>query len=394
MSDLGSIYLDNHATTRCDPRVIAAMLPLLTDCFGNVNSTNHAFGREAKEHYEAALASIAADLGCGEEEIVITSGATEANNLALLGFVNHPRQKRRTIVSVQTEHPAVLDPLKLLETNGFNIVHLPVIQQGHDDAGRIDLNQLEEQLTDDTALVSVMHANNEIGVLQDLPAIAALCHQVGAVLHTDATQSVGKVPLTVDDLDVDLLSASAHKLYGPKGVGLLFVRRRGRRVRLLPQILGGGQQRGLRSGTINSPGAVALATALRLCQTELTAEAQSETRALADRCWERIHQEIPEAALNGPAREPHLRLPGNLNICLPEVEADSLLAAIPNLAASSGAACSTMDPSPSHVLLGLGLSESAARRSLRLGIGRFNTTSELDTAALWISQAYHELRQL
>lgn len=386
------IYLDNHSTTRCDPRVVEAMVPMLVENYGNVSSRTHAIGRAAAEAYEAALESLASNLGCGGDELVITSGATESNNLAIVGFCTHPRQRRRHVITVASEHSAVLDPATQLEHSGFRVTRLPVIPQGQREAGRVDLDRLSAALDDDTALVSIMLANNEIGVLQDLAPIAELCHARGAILHSDATQAIGRVPIDVESLGVDLASGSAHKFYGPKGVGLLYVRRGDRRVRLRPGIVGGGQQNGLRSGTLNSPGTVALAAALRICGENSPTE-PVRIGQLAERLWQRISARIEGLQLNGPAREAGLRLAGNLNICFPDIEGAALMAATPSIAVSSGSACSATDPQPSHVLLALGLSESEARRTLRFGIGRFNTEDEIDRAADALANSYERLRK-
>lgn len=385
------IYLDNHATTRCDDRVVEAMLPLLLENYGNVHSTSHAFGRAAAAAYDEALDSLAASLGCVPDELVITSGATEANNLALIGFCTHPRQRRRHVITVGTEHPSVLDPVARLEAAGFRITRLPVIAQGGREAGRIDLDALTAAIDDDTAIVSVMAAQNEIGVLQPLPEIAEVCHRHGAVLHSDAAQALGRVAVDVDHLGVDLLSGSAHKFYAPKGVGLLYVRRRERRVRLRPLIDGGGQQGGLRSGTLNTAGAVAMAVALRLAVDAIPDETVRLAR-LADRLWLRLSEHIAGLRINGPATTEGLRLPGNLNLCFPDVEGEALMAAAETVAVSSGSACSSVDPRPSHVLLELGLSESEARRSVRFGIGRFNTEQQIDRAADALADAHQRLR--
>jgi cysteine desulfurase len=387
MFDSDLIYLDNHATTRCDPRVVEAMLPMLTDNYGNVHSTSHIAGRAAAEAYERAADSIAKRLGSEPDELVFTSGATESNNLAILGYCLHPRQKRRHVITAETEHPAVLDPMGRLERSQFRVTRLPVVQQGAENCGQIRLEDLAAALDDDTALVSIMSANNEIGTLQDLSAIAALCHQHGAVLHSDATQGVGRIPVNVDDLDVDLLSASAHKFYGPKGVGLLFVRRRGRRVRILPLVEGGGQQHGLRSGTLNTSGVVAMARALEIAEQEMEQESERIDR-LAGRLWNNLKQAIPELRLNGPSRDASVRLKANVNVCFPAVEGETLMAACPTIAVSSGSACSSVDPRPSPVLRAIGLTESEARRSLRFGIGRFNSEAEIDQAASLLAAAH------
>ncbi|WP_164102807.1 cysteine desulfurase family protein [Candidatus Laterigemmans baculatus] len=392
MSTAETIYLDNHATTRCDPRVVEALVPMLVENYGNVSSRTHAVGRAAAEAYEAAIASLAADLGCTSDELLITSGATESNNLAILGFCLHPRQRRRHVITVASEHSAVLDPVAVLEKSGFRVTRLPVIPQGHREAGRVDLDRLHDALDDDTALVSIMQANNEIGVLHDLAPIAELCHARGAVLHSDATQAIGRVRIDVEQLGVDLASGSAHKLYGPKGVGLLYVRRRGRRIRLRPEIVGGGQQQGLRSGTLNSPGTVAFAAALRICVEGFPDEPQ-RIGELTERLWQRLSSRIEGVQLNGPERAPELRLAGNLNVCFPDIEGAALMAATPQVALSSGSACSATDPNPSHVLLALGLSEAEARRTLRFGVGRFNTESEIDQAVEALAESHQRLKK-
>lgn len=386
------IYLDNHSTTRCDDRVVEAMLPLLSENYGNVHSTSHAFGRAAAAAYDEALASLAANLGCAADELVITSGATEANNLALIGFCTHPRQRRRHVITVGTEHPSVLDPVARLEAAGFRITRLPVTAHGNREAGRIDIDALLAVIGDDTALVSVMAAQNEIGVLQPLAEIADVCHRHGAMLHSDAAQALGRIPVDVDRLGVDLLSGSAHKFHAPKGVGLLYVRRRERRVRLRPLIDGGGQQGGLRSGTLNTAGTVAMAVALRLAVDAIPDE-MVRLAGLTERLWQRLSSAIDGLRINGPAPQEGLRLPGNLNICFPDVEGEALMAAAATVAVSSGSACSSVDPRPSHVLLELGLSESEARRSLRFGIGRFNTEEQIDRAADALAEAHERLRK-
>jgi cysteine desulfurase len=390
MQDDDFIYLDNHATTQCDRRVVDAMLPMLSENYGNVHSTSHGVGRAATAAVDAAMESMAKQLGANASELIITSGATESNNLAIQGVCLHPRQKRRGILTLSTEHPAVLDPIAQLRFQGFLITVLPVIKQGSRECGRVDLGQLKDSINDDTALVSIMFANNEIGVIQDLPAIAKLCQERGVLLHTDATQGVGRLPIDVDSLGVDLLSASAHKFYGPKGVGLLFVRNRNKRIRLRPMLEGGGQQNNLRSGTLNAPGIVAMAAALEIAGQDRTSELE-RVGALATKLLKRLQAEIPNLQLNGPARQPELRLAGNLNLCFDKVEGETMMMACPELAISSGSACSSVEPTPSHVLLGIGLSESEARRSLRIGIGRFNTDRELERAGGLLIDAYQKL---
>ncbi|MCA9128146.1 MAG: cysteine desulfurase, partial [Planctomycetales bacterium] len=315
------IYFDNHSTTQLDPEVLAAMMPLLTWQFANPGSVTHVAGREVAERIEIALAQIANSIGGTVDELVITSGATESNNLALLGTCFHPRQKRRKVVSMTTEHRAVLDPLSRLARSGFEVVMLPVHTNEDTLAGMVDLQRLDDAVDEQTAIVSVMLANNEIGVIQPIAEIAKICHRSGALLHTDATQAVGRIVVDVDDLDVDLMSFSAHKFYGPKGVGGLFVRRRQRIVKLQSQIVGGGQQNNFRSGTLNSPGIVGMAAALQLCQknNSLHPIAQLETNGflhdpvacdgveewrrisrLTQRLYQRLSQELELVALNGP----------------------------------------------------------------------------------------------
>lgn len=385
------IYLDHHATTPCVPEVVEAMVPWFSEHFGNPHSP-HVAGREAAEAVEAASGEIARRLSISQDELLFTSGATESNNLALLGVCRHPRQKRRKIVTLQTEHPAVLDPLERLEHEGFEVHRLPVASRADGCPGLVDLEKLAAAVDEQTALVSVMWANNEIGVLQPLREIADLCHQVGALLHTDATQAVGRIDVDIAGTDIDLLSASAHKFYGPKGVGLLYVRQSERRVRLRPLIDGGGQQHGLRSGTMNPPGIIGMAAALRFATVDL-ASSNQRLAMLRDRLWNALQSGIDGVWLNGPPINEN-RLPGNLNVTFPEVEGESLMTAIPRLCCSSGAACSSIDPEPSHVLLAIGLTESEARSSLRFGIGRGNTEAEIDQAAAWLVEAHQNLRRL
>jgi cysteine desulfurase len=388
------VYLDNHATTRVDERVMAAMLPYFTEFYGNSGSTSHALGHQAKEAVDAARESIAVAIGASAREIVFTSGATESNNLALRGVAERKRRRGNHIVSVVTEHRAMLDPLDRLARNGFEVTLLPVVQNGQRDAGRIDVDQLAGVLRDDTLLVSVMLANNEIGVLQPIADVAALCRKHEILLHTDATQAVGRVPLTVESLGVDLMSFSAHKIYGPKGVGALYVRRTGKPVRLVAQIDGGGQEGGMRSGTLNVPGIVGFAKALELCLAELP----EETRRLAglrNQLFDRISTAIDRVGLNGPALDdPALRLANNLNVHFADVDGEALMLSMRDLAVSSGSACTSANPEPSHVLRALGLSADLTRSSLRFGLGRFNTSQEVEFAAEMLSQAVERLRKL
>ncbi len=390
------IYLDNHATTPLDPSALAAMLPLFDRQFANAGSLTHAAGREVAQLVDQAIASLSAMIGAGPDELVITSGATESNNLALLGTCLHPRQTRRKIVSVTTEHKALLDPLQRLGQLGFTVEHVRVVAQPEPDAGLVDMSSLEKAIDGDTAIVSVMLANNEIGVIQPLADIAKLCRSAGCYLHTDATQAVGRLPVDVDQLDVDLLSFSAHKFYGPKGVGGLYVRRRERRVKLQSQIVGGGQQHNFRSGTLNTPGIVGMRAALATCLSSLAAD-QIRIASLRNRLFGLLADRCGSVRLNGPSLEPAYakhRLPGNLNCSFFPFEGQSLMMASPELAVSSGSACTSANPAPSHVLQALGLSEEESRSSLRFGIGRFNTLLEIERAAEMLGSAVEQLRQL
>lgn len=412
------IYLDNHATTPVDPRVIEAMLPLMSTAYANPGSVNHRAGREVAEQMDQAIQSIADTLNAHADEIVITSGATESNNLALFGFATHAKQSRRKIVSMGTEHRAILDPLNRLQKLGFEIVSIPCVT--HDYSGAIDLAECINSIDEQTALVSIMLANNEIGTIQPIRTISKRCEEFGVILHTDASQAVGKLPVDVKQLGVDLLSFSAHKFYGPKGVGGLYIRSDApRAIKMQPQILGGGHQRNLRSGTLNSTGIVGMAKALEIAQQSMDAE-RAHAMNLRNRLWRLLNDRIDGLLLNGPTfsfenvtshskpsindshgGQPHdpssasiLRLEGNLNVCFPKVDGQSLMLAIPDLAVSSGSACTSAEPHPSHVLLGIGRTADQARASLRFGIGRFNTTDEIDIAADWISAVHTKLASL
>jgi cysteine desulfurase len=399
MAASAPIYMDNHATTRVDPRVVEAMAPYFSEHYGNPGSVGHAFGEAAREAVEQSRASIAEAINAEPAEIVFTSGATESNNLALRGTVERPRQQAKHLISVRTEHKAVLDPLTRLARRGCEVTVLEVEQHGSSRAGWLDPQRVADALRPDTTLVSVMLANNEIGVIQPLADICTLCHDRGVLVHCDATQAVGKIPVDVRELGVDLMSFSAHKIYGPKGVGALFIRQSRPAVRLEPQIAGGGQQHGARSGTLNVPGIVGFATALRLCTSELPAE-MSRLAGLRNRLWAKLRERIDNITLCGPELDgvdnsgSLLRLPGNLDVAFGNVDGEALLLAMPGLAVSSGAACSSTDPGPSHVLLALGLSEDLARSTLRFGLGRFNTEEEVDSAAQLVANAVSRLRKL
>jgi len=388
------VYLDNHATTRVDPRVVEAMLPCFTETFGNAASTSHASGRAANQAVDAARETIAAGIGARPVEIVFTSGATESNNLAIRGVAERSRSAGKHLVSVATEHPSVLDPLEKLAARGFDVTRLPVAQAPDEQAGRLLPEQVAETIRDETILVSVMLANNEIGAIQPLEAIGRVCRERGVLLHTDATQGVGKIPVDVGDLGVDLMSFSAHKMYGPKGIGALYVRRGVPRVRLEPLILGGGHERGLRSGTLNVPGIVGFARAIELCLEEMEVEG-GRLRALRDRLYEGLVAEVSGVELNGPALATGgLRLPGNLNVSFGGVDGETLLMSTPGVAASSGSACTTAKPGPSHVLRALGLPDERARSSVRFGLGRFNTAEDVDLATEAIRDAVTRLRRM
>ncbi|MEY4565755.1 MAG: Cysteine desulfurase [Planctomycetota bacterium] len=393
------IYLDHHATTPLDPDVLEAMLPLLREHFANPGSISHQAGRDVAEMVGKATEAVCKSIGADSDEILFTSGATESTNLAIFGICLHPRQTRREIVSVVSEHRATLDPLARLEKSGWEIKRAPIAPQSTATVsslqpGSIDLDYLRAAIGPQTALVTVMLANNEIGTIAPVRQIAELCHRYQVPLHCDAAQAVGRIAVNVNELDVDLLSFSAHKLYGPKGVGALYVRRRPRSVRLYAQIVGGGQQHNLRSGTLNAPGIIGLATALTLADQRRDHD-QQHTMQLRNRLWLNLQQEIPNIELNGSSLDsPMTRLAGNLNCSFPGVEGQSLMLAMPELCVSSGSACTSADPHPSHVLLALGLSEDRVRSSLRFGIGRFNTQAEIDLAVQLISTAYRKLKSL
>ncbi len=393
------IYLDNHATTRADPRVVDAMLPYFTEDFGNPGSVGHSYGETANLAVEQARLSIASALGADPQEIVFTSGATESNNLAIRGVALRQRRRGNHLISVQTEHKSVLEPLHRLAQHDYQVSLLEVEPYNSPRAGWLDPQKVENAIQDNTALVSVMLANNEIGIIQPLAEIASICRRHGVLLHCDAAQAVGKIPIDINELNVDLLSFTAHKIYGPKGIGALYVRRRDPVVRLEPQITGGGQQQGRRSGTLNVPGIVGLAKALELCLADLPAESE-RLATLRSRLWRGLCGRLDNLRLCGPALDEldaqnrPLRLPGNLDFALGDIDGEALLMAIDNLAISSGATCASTDTSPSHVLMALGMTEDLARSSLRIGLGRFNTESDIDLAIEAIATGIKNLRKL
>jgi cysteine desulfurase len=371
------VYLDNQASTRIDPRVLEAMLPYFTEEFGNPHSSSHSYGHVAAEAIEQARGETAALINADPRELVFTSGATEANNLAIKGAAHfaraHPQggQLRDHIVTLQTEHKCVLESCKALEGEGFAVTYLPV-----EPSGLVSVSALAESVSDRTLLVSVMAAHNEIGVIQPLAEIGALCRSRGVLLHTDAAQAFGKIPLDVEAMRIDLLSISGHKIYGPKGVGALYVRRRPR-VRLLPLIDGGGQERGLRSGTLPTPLCIGLGRAAVIADAEMTQEA-ARLGSLRDRVLTNLTRRVPGLRLNGDAEH---RLPGSLNLSFPGISAPALIEAAPSIAISTGSACTSAAVEPSYVLRALGLPDTLANSAIRIGLGRFTTASEVDFAA-------------
>ncbi len=398
MADL-PIYMDNHATTRVDPRVLDAMLPFFSERFGNAGSTSHRYGWEACEAVDAARESIAAVIGAQSREIVFTSGATESNNLALRGVAERAKLRSADstphIISVATEHKAVLDPLEFLSRRGCEITLLSVEQAGNPSAGLISPQQVADAIRENTVLVSVMLASNEIGAIQPIAEIGAICRQRGILLHCDATQGVGKIHVDVAKLHLDMMSFSAHKIYGPKGIGALYIRRSAPVVKLEPQIFGGGQENGLRSGTANVPGIVGFAKALELCIEELPRE-QSRLSGMRNRLFDGLNVALADISLNGPALDrPEVRLANNLNLSFNYVEGEALLLDMQaRLAVSSGSACTSANPQPSHVLRALGLSDDAVRSSLRFGLGRFNSAADVDTAIEIVADSVNRLRKL
>ena len=379
------IYLDNQATTAIDPSVFQAMEPWFKDKFGNAASRNHAYGWEAEEGVEIAREAVAAIINALPKEIIFTSGATEANNLALQGAARFYQEQGQHIITIKTEHKAVLDVCGYLEKEGFEITCLPV---GKD--GILDVNKLADAIRPDTILVSIMHANNEIGVIQPIKEIGALCKSKEIIFHVDAAQSVGKIPVDVIEMNIDLLSISAHKFYGPKGVGALFIRRKNPRIQLKPIMFGGGHERGIRSGTLPVPNIVGLGKACEIA-TEVMIDESRKIAALRDALLKGIRDENPNARINGSMKQ---RLADNLNMSFPGINNEAVIAAVPEIAISSGAACTTSTMEPSHVLLALGLSKNEAYSSLRFGIGRFNTKEDIDIASESINRCMKKLKKI
>ncbi len=378
------IYLDNNATTPLDPRVLEAMLPYFTEKFGNAASRNHAFGWVAEEGVDYAREQVAKLIGCTEKEIIFTSGATEADNLAIKGVFEMYKEKGNHIITAVTEHKAVLDTCKHLEKNGARVTYLAVKEDG-----LIDLAELEAAMTPETILVSIMYGNNEIGVIQPVKEISAIAHKHGALFMTDATQAVGKIPVDVNADGIDLMAFSAHKMYGPKGVGVLYVRRKNPRVKVTAQMDGGGHERGMRSGTLNVPGIVGLGKACELCRLEMESEAK-RLSALRDKL-ESTLTKLEESYVNGNTQH---RLPHVANISFKYVEGEGLMMAMSDLAVSSGSACTSASLEPSYVLKSLGLSDDLAHSSIRYGLGRFTTEEEIDHAIEITQKAVNHLREL
>lgn len=381
------VYLDYHATTPCDPRVLKAMLPYFSETFGNPSSRGHAFGRAAEDAVEHARQQVAAAIGARPREIVFTSGATEANNLALIGAARARRSAGDGdhVIGVVIEHKSVLEPLKAMADEGYSVTMIEV-----DEHGMVDPADVQRAMTDRTSLVTCMLANNEIGTIEPVAEIAAIAHRGGAWIHTDAVQAVGKIPVDVDDLDVDLLSMSAHKFYGPKGSGALYVRQQPRRIKLEAGICGGGQERGLRSGTHNVPGIVGLGVACEIGEAEREAES-ARLAGLRDRLQAGLRANVEGVMVNG---HPGRRLPHNLNVTVPYVDGEALLLTLDDIACSSGSACRSSAPGASHVMKAIGRDDELARSSIRFGLGRWTTEEEIDYAIGRVAETVTRLRAL
>ena len=379
------IYLDHNATTPIDPRVLEAMMPQLTTEFGNAASRSHSFGWDAEAAVESAREKVAALIGAAPKDIVWTSGATESNNLAIKGVAQMYREKGNHVITCVTEHKAVLDTCKRLAESGLEVTFLPV-----DEHGRVAPQQVADAITERTILITVMAANNEIGTIHPFAEIGRIAHERGVFYHCDATQAVGKVPVDVEAMGIDLLSLSAHKIYGPKGAGCLYVRRHSPRVRLTCQMDGGGHERGMRSGTLNVPGIVALGAAAEICQAEMPDES-SRLTALRDRLHSGIVERLDHVRLNGHPTE---RLPNTLNLSFAFVEGEALMMKMKDVAVSSGSACTSASLEPSYVLRALGVPDDLAHSSIRFGVGRSTTEEEVDYAADQVVRAVKELREL
>ena len=379
------IYMDYHATTPVDPRVVEAMVPYFTEHFGNAASRNHPFGWEAEEAVDKARKQVADLIGANAKEIVFTSGATESDNLAIKGVAEMYREKGNHIITCVTEHKAVIDTCKRLEKEGYRVTYLPVQKDG-----LISLDELRRAISDKTILITIMSANNEIGVVQPIAEIGAIAKEKGILFHTDAVQAVGKIPFNVNELKVDMASISAHKMYGPKGVGALYVRRRNPRVLLSPIIDGGGHERGMRSGTLNVPGIVGFGKAAELCRLEMEPDTK-RLLALRERLNDKLHKGLDEIYINGSMER---RLPHNLNISFAYVEGESLLMGINEVAVSSGSACTSASLEPSYVLKALGAGDDLAHSSIRFGLGRWTTEEEVDYVAAKLITVVTRLREM
>ena len=379
------IYMDNNSTTRVDPRVVEAMLPFFTDHFGNAASRSHAFGWEAEKAVEEAREQVAALIGAGAKEIIFTSGATESDNLALKGVAQMYKKKGNHVITQVTEHKAILDACKRLEKEGCQVTYLPV-----DKTGQVTADQVRAAMTDKTILVTIMAANNEIGTLQPVKQIGKLCKEKGVLFHTDAVQAVGHVPIDVNEMGIDLLSLTAHKIHGPKGIGALYVRKKDPRVRLEPQIDGGGHERGMRSGTLPVPMIVGFGKACDIMKKEGPEEARKLYK-LRERLRKGIMDRLPETYLNG---HPDERLPGNANISFAYVEGEGLMMGIKDVAVSSGSACTSASLEPSYVLRALGVGDELAHSSIRFGLSRFNTEEEVDFVVDLVVREVSRLREM
>ncbi|HUU85130.1 MAG TPA: IscS subfamily cysteine desulfurase [Phycisphaerae bacterium] len=382
---MSQVYLDNAATTPLDPRVLDAMLPSLREHFGNAASRSHRFGWVAEEAVDKARRQVADLIGATPKEIIFTSGATESDNIAVKGVAYRHRDKGNRVITQQTEHKAIIDTCKFLEQDGARVTFLPV-----NDKGRINLDELADAIGDDTVLVSIMFANNEIGTVQPIAEIGRICKEKGVLFHTDAVQAFGKLPIDVEEMGIDLLSISGHKIYGPKGVGALYVRRKNPRVRCEAVLHGGGHERGMRSGTLNVPGIVGLGAAAEFAGREMIVEAE-RLGGLRDRLWDGLSSRLDEIARNGDAEH---CLPNILNVSFKYVEGESLMMGFDTIAVSSGSACTSASLEPSYVLKALGVGEDLAHSSIRFSLGRFNTGQEVDYAVEQVVAAVRRLREL
>lgn len=380
------IYLDNHATTQVDPRVVEEMVPYFTEHFGNAASRNHSFGWAAKEGVELARERVAQLIGATAKEIIWTSGATESDNLAIKGVAKYLESKGKHLITVATEHKAILDSCHALEAEGWEVTYL-----GVDAEGLISLDELKAAIRPDTTLVSVMLGNNEIGVIQPVAEIGAICREAGVIFHCDAVQGQGRIPIDVKDMNVDLMSLSAHKMYGPKGIGALYVRRGRPRVRLQPIIDGGGHERGMRSGTLAVPSIVGMGKAAELARLDVEEGHIERVRALRDKLWAGLQANLDELYLNGSWEH---RLPNNLNVSFAYVEGEAMMMGIKQIACSSGSACTSASLEPSYVLRAMGVDVELAHTSIRFGIGRFNTEEEIDYAIDLVTEKVRWLRDM